>query len=92
MTAHTPGPWEWWTSNSWRRLRHSDRGVSTDVIMPTVHPDGHPDLIVSDGDAALLAAAPDLLAALKSVVAIADRKTDEFDRARDAIDRAEGRS
>jgi hypothetical protein len=31
----------------------------------------------------------DLLAALKEVVAIADRKTDEFDRARKAIARAE---
>lgn len=37
------------------------------------------------------AAAPELLQALKAVVAIADRKTDEFDRARAAIAKAEGR-
>lgn len=35
-------------------------------------------------------AAPEPLAALKKVVAIADRKTDEFDRARAAIAKAEG--
>ena len=34
----------------------------------------------------------ELLAALKAVVAIADRKTDEFDRARAAIAKAEGKS
>lgn len=34
----------------------------------------------------------ELLGALKSVVAIADRKTVEFDRARAAIARAEGRA
>jgi hypothetical protein len=38
----------------------------------------------------LIAAAPDLLAALIKVVAIADRKTDEFDQASDAIAKALG--
>lgn len=33
---------------------------------------------------------PEMLAALKGVVAVADRKTVEFDRARDVIRRAEG--
>lgn len=37
-----------------------------------------------------LAAADDLLAALERVVAIADRKTAEFDMAHDAIARAHG--
>lgn len=40
-------------------------------------------------NARLVAAAPDLLDALKAVVAIADRKTVEFDRARAAIAKAE---
>ena len=39
----------------------------------------------------LIAAAPDLLEALKAVVRIADRKTVEFDAARTAIAKAEGR-
>ena len=41
-------------------------------------------------DARLIAAAPDLLEALIEVVAIADRKTDAFDRARAAIAKAHG--
>lgn len=36
-------------------------------------------------------AAPDLYAALKAVVAVADRKTVEFDMARAALAKAEGR-
>ncbi len=36
-------------------------------------------------------AAPDLLAALKGVLRVADRDTVEFDAARDAIAKAEGR-
>src|SRR6185369_7651349 len=65
---HTPGPWKWWTSNSWRRLRRDDRGISMSVIEPFVARDGHPDLDVSEADMNLIAAAPDLLAALKAIV------------------------
>ena len=59
----TPGPWRWWTSNSWRRLSSDHRNHPQDggVLCPTVsRSDGHPDLIVSDADMALIAAAPDL--------------------------------
>jgi hypothetical protein len=48
--------------------------------------------IPNEADARLIAVAPKLLKALKEVVAIADRKTVEFDGARAAIDEAEGRS
>jgi hypothetical protein len=65
--THTPGPWKWWTSCSWRRLRHDDRGKSVDVLMPCVAPDGQPDIIVSDDDMPLIEAAPELLAALKAL-------------------------
>ena len=92
MTTHTPGPWTWWTSNSWRRLKHDNRGRTVNVLEPFVCHDGQPDCIVSGEDMALIAAAPDLLAALKGVVAVADRRTNEFDAARDAIAKAEGRS
>lgn len=47
---------------------------------------------LSHPDAHLIAAAPDLLAALRAVVSVADRKTDEFDLAHSAIAKAEGRS
>ena len=46
------------------------------------------DTKVSEADAALIAAAPDLLAALEAVVSVADRKTVEFDQARAAIAKA----
>ena len=41
-------------------------------------------------DARLMAAAPELLEALKGVLRVADRKTDEFDAARAAINKATG--
>jgi hypothetical protein len=63
--SHTPGPWRWWTSNSWKRLRHDDRGVSTDVLVPYALGDGGADCDVSNDDMPLLAAAPDLLEALQ---------------------------
>lgn len=69
---HTPGPWKWWTSNSWRRLScdaggvpHIDGGVLCPV---TQRPDNHPDVLVSEEDMALIAAAPDLLKHLKQAL------------------------
>jgi hypothetical protein len=61
----TPGPWKWWTSCSWRRLTaHNKRGgdykKEGDVLCPTKCHDGHPDLIVTEADMALIAASPDL--------------------------------
>lgn len=61
MTEHTPGPWKWWTSNSWRRLKRDDRGISQNVLEPYIcSSDGHPDVLISDSDMRLIAAAPDL--------------------------------
>ncbi len=53
----TPGIWKWWTSNSWRRLKRDDRGITTPVIEPFVARDGHPDVSVSDDDMAYIEAA-----------------------------------
>jgi hypothetical protein len=44
----------------------------------------------AEATARLIAAAPDLLAALQGVLRVADRKTVEFDAARAAIARATG--
>lgn len=41
-------------------------------------------------NARLISAAPDLLEALRGVLRVADRKTDEFDAARAAISKATG--
>jgi hypothetical protein len=64
----TPGPWKWWTSNSFLRLSGAD-GKDGGVICPTVSSsDRHPDLIVSPADMALIEAAPDLLEALQGAL------------------------
>lgn len=68
MSAHTPGPWFWQSSNSWRRLGNHDGDGN--VMYPTKQSDGWPDVSFPNGgfdgpDARLIAAAPDLLAALQ---------------------------
>jgi hypothetical protein len=71
----TPGPWEWWTSNSWRRLssEHRDHPREGAVLCPHVsRSDGHPDVSISEADMALIAAAPDLYAALKPFAEIVE--------------------
>lgn len=65
-TSHTPGPWEWWTSNSYRRLSGPD-GKDGGVLHATVLRDGQPDVVCRDADRALIAAAPNLLATLKEI-------------------------
>lgn len=67
MSAHTPGPWSWWTSCSFRRLSATCDG---DVLHAVIQrSDGHPDIHFPNGgpegpDARLIAAAPELLEAL----------------------------
>lgn len=84
--AHTPGPWD----------IEMDRGEPR-VIRQRADPDVAVALIPRwelkfleemNANAKLIAAAPDLLAALQGVVRVADRATDEFDAARAAIARA----
>jgi hypothetical protein len=52
----TPGPWKWWTSNSWRRLMRDYHGTTQGVAMPFVASDGHPDLDIGQADMALIVA------------------------------------
>jgi len=54
IEAASPGPWEWWTSNSFRRLSGPD-GKDGGVLHAVVLRDGVPDVEVSEEDAALLA-------------------------------------
>lgn len=64
VKGHTPGPWELWASNSWRRFGSEDGEVCTPVQYSARDP--HPDLHFANGgqdgpDARLIAAAPSLL-------------------------------
>lgn len=85
MSGHTPGPW---------RLAKQPPNIGITVTLygygpatlGTIHT-GNDEYIAN---AILITAAPDMLAALKAVVAVADRKTIEFDAARAAIAKAEG--
>lgn len=45
----TPGPWEWWTCNSFLRLSSKATGKDGGVIDSTVMRDGHPTLVVKKG-------------------------------------------
>lgn len=88
MSAHTPGPW--------KIERASDPGPfhfhylvdATDKIVASTW--APPSESESEANARLIAAAPDLLEALRGVVRVADRKTDEFDAAHAAIAKATG--
>jgi hypothetical protein len=89
MSKHTPGPWKWA-----RDEYGYDRNLDPFVIAGTV--EGLID--VSDEDGRLIAAAPDLLAALELIVSEADSYTARtgkpvhnwLDSARAAIARAKG--
>lgn len=70
---HTPGPWLIATSNSWRRIVSTHRGM-THVCEPITQNDGHPDLYFKNGgpdgpDAKLIEAAPDLLTSCRELLA-----------------------
>lgn len=53
----TPGQWEWWTSNSWRRLKANVLGKTNVVIEPYVCSDGHPNCCIAEKDMDYIAAA-----------------------------------
>ena len=87
-SSHSPGPWA-----VGDRLKDGAVVVAgppgSGFECVVANPRGYEGRVVAN--ARLVAAAPDLLAALKAVIAVADRKTDEFDLARAAIAKGEGR-
>ncbi|MCY1299991.1 hypothetical protein D9M71_67300 [compost metagenome] len=106
MNKHTPGPWEVVGQHVYTKLgavnAHGSKASESDgwniaTICPwacTNADDEDEDMPVTEvmANAALIAAAPDLLEALEAVVRVADRATDEFDMARAAIAKARGKS
>lgn len=101
MATHTPGPWKVQRTHKTRRAIRSTQFGETCVIA-VVHsagndadctdieanPDDEVPWDTADANARLIAAAPELLEALKGILRVADRKTDEFDAARAAIAKA----
>lgn len=81
-----------WTKGPWEPVLfpHDNYGVEYEVISPAS--DGYAVCsgIEVTANANLIAAAPELYEALKRVVDIADRRTDEFDAARAALKKARG--
>lgn len=51
----TPGPWRWWTSNSFRRLSSDLSGKDGDVLHGITCRDGCNDVRVSEADMDLIA-------------------------------------
>ncbi|HHU0640960.1 TPA: hypothetical protein ACT91U_001771 [Enterobacter hormaechei subsp. steigerwaltii] len=88
----TPGPWEWWTSNSFLRLSSKTTGRDGDVIDSFGMSDGATSLSVKADDMNLIAAAPDLLEALQDALHAYDKHGEhpEWDFARAAISKALG--
>lgn len=66
--SHTPGPWIWRNKSGSLHQKGTDRRFGVTVLAPTYEYDSGVDTEVSDADAALIAAAPDLLAALKEIL------------------------
>lgn len=79
ITQHTPGPW---TRND-GEVRAKNYGLIVRGYYGRQDGEGAANI-------RLIAAAPELLAALQGVVRVADRATDEFDAARAAIAKATG--
>ena len=86
MSKHTPGPWKWDYAVSIK----AEAGLVALVYSPPKHDD-------LGANASLIAAAPDLLAALQSIAALDDGDNAqlwdfaaEFDAARAAISKAIG--
>lgn len=83
---HTPGPWTTGHGNTYVIRQDKLNGRRVAELMSR-------DAAAYDeafANAKLIAAAPELLEALRCVLRVADRATDEFDAARSAIAKAVG--
>ncbi len=85
MSGHTKGQWSFNPATG----TVSTSGGQSVCYVSTIGT--RPDAFeVAKANGFVLAAAPELLAALRAVISVADRKTDEFDLARAAIAKAIG--
>lgn len=93
MSGHTPGPWHA-TNHSWCETSVLAQGFDHAICMLDINYATEESQMADEAqmaaNARLIAAAPDMLAALHAVISVADRKTAEFDLAHAAIAKAEG--
>lgn len=97
-TSHTPGPWTFsrWDEHGYTRFYIAQQEGApytpdySDVASMVSETVSGERVAVQEANARLIAAAPELLEALRAVVSVADRKTDEFDLAHAAIAKATG--
>jgi hypothetical protein len=83
MSAHTPGPWEPLTDRHCELLIFAPSAEEFVCGVTVFLPD-------AEANARLIAAAPDLLEALKRVCSHGYRTSPDWDNARAAIAKAEG--
>jgi hypothetical protein len=102
--SHTPGPWYWFHGND-AGLSHVPFGANgkpemTKEVSVARFNSYIDSLKIKDADARLIAAAPDLLEALKGCLSLQDNvngwvefhtDSDEYAKAKAAIKKAEGR-
>ena len=90
--AYTPGPWVIAEEVQGRigRMQPCILGQGSELAVVSVRADDREE----DANARLIAAAPELLAALKALIAEPDLKpwSEEWDQAHSAVAKAEGRS
>jgi hypothetical protein len=67
-TKPTPGPWSWRDADELRQARGADNRYGAAVLVAGWDYDRGPYLDATDADRDLIAAAPDLLAALEAAV------------------------
>jgi hypothetical protein len=90
MTQHTPGPWELSEAKykegfgTYRRVEQVEQFGDVVASVCIRHTVNHTLNAAGDANARLIAAAPELLEALKLVVTIASEAHDHWDNDRDA--------
>lgn len=90
-TSFTPGPWIWrWKSGSLHRAGTDGYTYGDTVLQPTYDYDSGVGIEISDADDQLIAAAPEMLAALIALVAADGGDDPEIVAARAAIAKATG--
>jgi hypothetical protein len=72
MTTHTSGPWEWVGRDLEQKGGEYKTVIGTEVSCGQFCYGGSVDMKISDADARLIAAAPEMLEALKLAMEIGD--------------------